>query len=91
MWVRWVEEDDGPHSHALKRFSKPTKVDMPMPDNDMTAWLDPACHPVSQCEMHSFTDKKYRKQMEVYKWSNEFERPHGRFSTHIIQCRVKNL
>ncbi|KAH7697303.1 hypothetical protein AAVH_35614, partial [Aphelenchoides avenae] len=66
--VRW-DDGDGPQSATPKLLSKPTKIDMPLPKNDLTTWLTRDVHRVSQCEAHSFVNSKQRKRMEVYKWS----------------------
>ncbi|KAH7700937.1 hypothetical protein AAVH_31940, partial [Aphelenchoides avenae] len=87
--VKW-NDDDGP-SPTPKKLSKPTKTDTPLPKFEMVmAWI-PAVHRVSQCEKHSFVDKKKRKRMEVYKWSVEYDLWSHRRTTHILQCRVESL
>ncbi|KAH7707804.1 hypothetical protein AAVH_24959 [Aphelenchoides avenae] len=91
VYVRWIERDDGQQSSAPKQLRKPTKVDMALPKNDLTAWITCGVHQVSQCEVHSFVSKKQRKRMEVYKWSVEYERFDRRLTAHVLMCLVKDL
>ncbi|KAH7707805.1 hypothetical protein AAVH_24960 [Aphelenchoides avenae] len=88
--IQWTERNDM-RAATPKQLRKPSKVDMPLPKSDLSAWITKYVYRVSQCEMYSFVNAKQWQRMEVYKWSVEFERTYDRFTTHVLQCRVKNL
>ncbi|KAH7687731.1 hypothetical protein AAVH_40718, partial [Aphelenchoides avenae] len=78
-------------SPALKQLKEPTKVDMPLPKNDLTALLTREFHQVTHCEMRSLVNAKQRKRMELVKWTVEYEDEEDRHTAHVLQCRVKSL
>ncbi|KAH7703640.1 hypothetical protein AAVH_29189 [Aphelenchoides avenae] len=67
---------------------KPTKIDLPLPENTLTAGL---IHQMSPCEVHSFANMKQQKRLEVHKWTFEDICWNSRGTIHILQCRVDNL
>ncbi|KAH7724710.1 hypothetical protein AAVH_07851 [Aphelenchoides avenae] len=85
-------DDDAQPSPLPKLLNKPTKADVPLPYNDLTAWLT-GCytHRVSRCETHSFVNAKQCKRMEVYKWTVEYVNGSGYHTSHMLQCRLENL
>ncbi|KAH7709488.1 hypothetical protein AAVH_23244 [Aphelenchoides avenae] len=76
---------------APKQLSKSTKIDMPLLEDDMTAWITPGVHQVSQCEMQVFVNAKQWKQMKAYMWSVEYNVGCSGLTTHILQFRVENV
>ncbi|KAH7676154.1 hypothetical protein AAVH_41937, partial [Aphelenchoides avenae] len=90
VYLRW-DDGDGPQPATPKLLSKPSKSDMRLPKNDLTAWLIRDGHEVSPCEMHSFVSSKQRKRMDVYKWSVHYDLWGSRRMTHVLQCLVKTL
>ncbi|KAH7702348.1 hypothetical protein AAVH_30495, partial [Aphelenchoides avenae] len=88
--MRWTEWEDM-RAATPKQLREPSKIDMPLPKNDLPEYLSRYDVQVSQCEMHSFVNKKQWKRMDVYKWSLEYELFDGRFTEQILHCRVKNL
>ena len=74
-----------------KQLSKLTKVDMPLPENDLTVLLSRDVDRVSQCEARYFVNAMQWKRMDVHKWSAEYDGWNGRGTAHILQCLVKNL
>ncbi|KAH7687732.1 hypothetical protein AAVH_40719 [Aphelenchoides avenae] len=88
--IKWGDPI-GQQSPALKQLKEPTKVDVPLPKNDLTKWITRYVHKVTQCEMHSLVNKKQRKRMDLYKWTVEYEDEEDRHTAHVLQCRVKSL
>ncbi|KAH7707801.1 hypothetical protein AAVH_24956 [Aphelenchoides avenae] len=39
VYALWEQWNDGPQSPAPKKLSKPTKTDVPLPENDITAGI----------------------------------------------------
>ncbi|KAH7698546.1 hypothetical protein AAVH_34359 [Aphelenchoides avenae] len=96
VYIKCDEGGEDRSSPAPKQLSKPTKIDMPFPKINLTYSL--TCDDdETQCEIHSFENTKQWKQMEVYKWTVEYDcgfRPGGgcfRKTIHILQCHMKNL
>ncbi|KAH7714944.1 hypothetical protein AAVH_17673 [Aphelenchoides avenae] len=86
--IEWDDDVDQP-SVAPKQLKKPTKTDLPLP-NKVTAWVRHAIHPATQCELHSFANKKQWMRMDVFKWSVEYLR--DRLVTrHTLFCRVMDI
>ncbi|KAH7702068.1 hypothetical protein AAVH_30786, partial [Aphelenchoides avenae] len=77
------------HSPTLMQLSKSTKIDVPLPKNDLTALFSRFVY--TECEVRSFVNKKHWKRMEVYKWSVECDDGHGGLTGQVLQCRVKSL
>ncbi|KAH7703578.1 hypothetical protein AAVH_29248 [Aphelenchoides avenae] len=88
--IQW-EDDENQQSFALKQLKKPTKIDMPLPNNDLTEWTTRRAHQVTLCEMHSLVNAKQWKRMEAFKWSIDYDSAYGRHTAHLLQCRLENL
>lgn len=69
----------------------PTKTDMPLPENDLTASIARGVHRVTQCDAHSFVNAKQWKRMEVCKWTVEYHFFDENRTAHILYCRMENL
>ncbi|KAH7699833.1 hypothetical protein AAVH_33059 [Aphelenchoides avenae] len=83
---------DRAHPRAPKQLSSPTKIDVPLPKTNLSAYITSLVHQVTQCEVHSFVNKKQWKRMDVYKWRVVEDHYDGhRRTTHILQFLVKNL
>ncbi|KAH7701622.1 hypothetical protein AAVH_31242, partial [Aphelenchoides avenae] len=84
--IQWFD-GEGQQSPAPEQLKKPTKIDMPLPKIDLTAWLIHTVHQMSQCETNSFVNAKQWKQMDVYKWTIDYDNVYyGRITTDILQC-----
>lgn len=90
MCIKW-EDPKGQQSPALKQLKKPTKVDVPLLKNDLTAWITRNIHRAFPCEMHSFVNKKQWKRIELYKWTVKCGVGRHCITTHVLQCRLENL
>ncbi|KAH7698694.1 hypothetical protein AAVH_34210, partial [Aphelenchoides avenae] len=90
MCIQWYDPERQ-KPPALNQLKKPTKVDMPLPKNHLTALLTREFHQVTHCEMHSLVNAKQRKRMELVKWTVEYEEEEDRHTAHVLQCRVGNL
>ncbi|KAH7707802.1 hypothetical protein AAVH_24957 [Aphelenchoides avenae] len=87
--IQWREWDSTP-SLMPKQLSKSTKINMPLPKNDLSAWVTRYAHEVTQCETQSFVNKKQWKRMEVYLWTVEFYPGRCCCMIYLLQCLVKN-
>ncbi|KAH7695751.1 hypothetical protein AAVH_22847 [Aphelenchoides avenae] len=95
VWLKWGEWNEP--ARTPKKLSNPTKVDVPLPENDFTRrcarfFNRRVCH---QCEMHSFVNLKQWKRMDVHKWRVDYELVDRRRVTDYFFLvrvnRVKNL
>ncbi|KAH7691329.1 hypothetical protein AAVH_40157 [Aphelenchoides avenae] len=91
VWLRTREWNE--RARTPKKLSNTTKVDVPLPENNFTAWYGRhLIRRVSQCEMRSFENTKQWKRMDVLKWSVEYARVgDGPITNHVFLFRVKNL
>ncbi|KAH7697213.1 hypothetical protein AAVH_35705 [Aphelenchoides avenae] len=88
--ILW-EDDENQQSPPLKHLKKPTKIDMPLPNINLTELLNRRDDRVTQCEMHSLVNAKQWKRMVVYKWTIEYDSAYGLHTAHLLQCRLENL
>ncbi|KAH7662590.1 hypothetical protein AAVH_43448, partial [Aphelenchoides avenae] len=88
--IKWTDPQ-GQQSPALKQLKEPTKIDLPLPENDLTEFLTNVVHRVTQCEMHSLVNAKQCKRMELHKWTVEYDEGRRRWTSHFLQCRVQNF
>ncbi|KAH7704031.1 hypothetical protein AAVH_28781 [Aphelenchoides avenae] len=87
--IKWREWDSTP-SLTPKQLSKPTKIDMALPKNELSSRITRYAHEVTQCETQSFVNTKQWKGMEVYLWTVEFYPGRFRRMIYLLQCLVKN-
>lgn len=87
--IEW-DHFGGPQSPAPKQLRKPTKTDMPLPNN-VTAWVRPAVCQATQCEMHSFANMKQWMRMDVFRWSVEYDLIGCLVTRYTLLCRVTDI
>ncbi|KAH7707614.1 hypothetical protein AAVH_25144 [Aphelenchoides avenae] len=88
--IKWREWGSKP-SLMPQQLGKSTKIDMPLPKNDLSSCITRYDPEVTQCETQSFVNKKQWKQMEVYLWTVEFYPGRCCCIIYLLQCLVKNL
>ncbi|KAH7695775.1 hypothetical protein AAVH_37163 [Aphelenchoides avenae] len=88
--ILW-EVDENELSPALKQLKKSTKIDAPLPKNDLRSWYISRVRRETQCEMQAFVNTMQWKRMVVYKWAVEYVNALGLHTAHFLQCRVESL